>query len=719
MTNAECRMPKMSNSVVIGTAGHIDHGKSSLVLALTGTDPDRLKEEKARGITIDLGFAHARIGQVDVAFVDVPGHERFVKNMLAGVGGIDAVLLVVAADEAVMPQTREHFAICRLLRIPRGVIALTKTDLVDADMVELAAMDVRALVAGSPLEGAPIVPVSARTGAGLDALRDALAAVASAAGSRGAAGAPRLPIDRVFSMRGFGTVVTGTLTQGTLRVDDELVVLPSERRVKIRGLQVHGAGQTAAEAGRRVAVNLGGVDVADISRGDTLTADGAFAVTRRFDAIVELLPDAKPLRHGARVRFHHGTAELLARVALAAEVLAADRADETGKGLATDGTEHTDTTGKKLATDYAEHTDKTGKKLAADYTEHTDKTGKKLAADYTEHTDKTGKKLAADYAEHTDKTRAAEKASPLAVIEPGRQAFARVRLEAPAVLARGDRFVIRQYSPPITIGGGTVLDPLPARTPIRTAAAVRRFARLASTDGEAATAFVEESRAIGMTTDALARRAGAAPSGHVVAVGTRIFSAAVVTDLETRLVAEVDAYHRAQPLSEGMPREEARERVFRAGAPALFDEVVQRLTRGGALAGRDRLALPGRGASLSDEESRAQAALERVFRDAGLAPPDVSAAASSAHIAPAVADRVAKLLTRQKTLVRVDTLVFHAEALDRLKKEVVALKGTAARVDVAAFKERYGLSRKYAIPLLEWLDRERVTRRVGDARVIL
>src|SRR5215471_1030233 len=439
-------------SIVVGTAGHIDHGKSALVLALTGTDPDRLKEEKARGITIDLGFAHARAGDVDVAFVDVPGHERSVKNMLAGVGGIDAVLLVVAADEAVMPQTREHFAICRLLRIPRGVIALTKADLVDADMVELAAMDVRALVAGSPLEGAPIVPVSARTGAGLDALRDALAAVASAAGSRGAAGAPRLPIDRVFSMRGFGTVVTGTLTQGTLRVDDELVVLPSERRVKIRGLQVHGAGQTAAEAGRRVAVNLGGVDVADISRGDTLTADGAFAVTRRFDAIVELLPDAKPLRHGARVRFHHGTAELLARVALAAEVLAADRADETGQGLATDGTEHTD------------------------------KTGKKLAADYTEHTDKTGKKLAADYAEHTDKTRAAEKASPLAVIEPGRQAFARVRLEAPAVLARGDRFVIRQYSPPITIGGGTVLDPLPARTPIRTAAAVRRFARLASTD---------------------------------------------------------------------------------------------------------------------------------------------------------------------------------------------------------------------------------------------
>src|SRR3954463_12818646 len=223
-------MSDEARSVVVGTAGHIDHGKSSLVLALTGTDPDRLKEEKARGITIELGFAPATIGDVNMAFVDVPGHERFVKNMLAGVGGIDAVLLVIAADEAVMPQTREHFAICRLLHIPRGVIALTKTDLVDADMLELATLDARALVAGSALAGAPIVPVSARTGAGLDALRAALIAAASAATHRSAAGAPRLPIDRAFSMRGFGTVVTGTLTQGTLRLDDELQLLPSGRR---------------------------------------------------------------------------------------------------------------------------------------------------------------------------------------------------------------------------------------------------------------------------------------------------------------------------------------------------------------------------------------------------------------------------------------------------------------------------------------------------------
>ncbi len=630
-------------SLVIGTAGHIDHGKSSLVLALTGTDPDRLKEEKARGITIDLGFAHARAGDVNLAFVDVPGHERFVKNMLAGVGGIDAVLLVIAADESVMPQTREHFAICRLLEIPRGVIALTKADLADPETLDVARMEVRALVAGSRLAEAPVVAVSARTGDGLDALRDALAAVASASPARAAAGAPRLPIDRVFSMRGFGTVVTGTLTEGTLHAEDELVVLPRGLRVKVRGLQVHGAAQTVAEAGRRVAVNLGGVEVADVSRGDTLTAAAAFDVTRRFDAVVELLPDAKPLRHGARVRFHHGTAELLARVALAAEYQTPAAAQHGG---------------------------------------------------------------------HTED-------GPIAELAPGARAFARIRLEAPAVLTRGDRFVLRQYSPPMTVGGGTVLDPLPARSPIRTSAARARFARLASSDGEAAMAFVEDARTAGLEAAALARRAGAAPAGDVVTIGTAIFALRVVTEAEARVLAGVEAYHRAQPLAEGMPREEARERLVGAASPALFDEVVQRLIRAGKLTGRDRLALPGRGVSLSPEEARAQAGIERVYREAAFAPPDLASAAATAAVTAAVADRVAKLLVRQKTLVKIDTLLFHAETLERLKRDVAAMKGKTATVDVAAFKERYGVSRKYAIPLLEWLDRERVTRRVGDARMIL
>lgn len=626
-------------SVVIGTAGHIDHGKSALVLALTGTDPDRLKEEKARGITIDLGFAHADVGGFAMAFVDVPGHERFVKNMLAGVGGIDAVMLVIAADESVMPQTREHFAICRLLDVRAGVIVLTKSDLVDADTLALTRLDAAELVAGSALDKAPIVAVSAKTGEGLDALRAALAAVAAAVPDRYSAGPPRLPIDRVFSMRGFGTVVTGTLASGTIRADEELVLLPSGRRVKVRGVQVHGVARPSAGAGRRVAVNLQGVDVPDISRGETLTHEGAFDATRRFDAVIDLLPDAKPLRHGARVRFHHGTTELLGRAALAA-------------------------------------------------------------------------------------------ISPL---EAGGRAFARIRLEAPAVLTRGDRFILRQYSPPLTIGGGLVIDPFPARTPIRTKAAAARFAALDRDATSAVMAFVEERRAAGLAIDALVRRAGLtsqdaaamanalAASGAVRIVAGQLFATPVVRALEEKLVAAVTQHHGAQPMSEGLPREEARDRVFRLAAPALFYDILQRLVSAGVLAGRDRLALPGRGVSLTPEEARAQEAIDRVFREAGFAPPDLAAAAAAAGVAAPVADRVSKLLLRQKSLVKVDTLLFHVQSLERLKQDVAALKGQAstARVDVAGFKERYGISRKYAIPLLEWLDRERVTRRVGDARVIL
>ena len=626
-------------SIVIGTAGHIDHGKSALVRALTGTDPDRLKEEKARGITIDLGFAHARVGDVDLAFVDVPGHERFVKNMLAGVGGIDAVILVIAADESVMPQTREHFAICRLLQIPTGLIALTKADLVDADTLEIARLEARELVAGSRLESAPIVAVSAKTGQGLDELRDELQRLAASVPGRPPTGLTRLPVDRVFSMRGFGTVVTGTLTSGSLAVDDELVLLPAERRVKVRGVQVHGAVQPTAAAGRRVAVNLGGVDAAVVTRGETLTRAGAFDVTRRFDAVIDLLPDARPLRHGARIRFHQGTVERLGRVALA----------------------------------------------------------------------------------------------ELTELAPGRSAFARIRLEGPAVLTRGDRFIVRQYSPSITIGGGWVLDPVPARTPIRSEAAARRFARLAGDASSAALALVEERRASGLAFDEMARRLGQTPAqartlaealsaaGRVQIVSEQLFDAALVTSLGERLVAAVASHHQAQPMSEGLPREEARERLFGLAPVALFDSVIRSLTAAGRLTGRECLALPGRGVSLNEEEARARETLDRVFRDAGMAPPDLAAAAAAAGVSPVVADRIAKLLLRQKTLVKLDTLLFHSDSLERLKQDVRALKGQGnpAKVDVAGFKERYGISRKYAIPLLEWLDRERITRRSGDARIVL
>jgi selenocysteine-specific elongation factor len=633
-------------SIVIGTAGHIDHGKSALVQALTGIDPDRLKEEKVRGITIDLGFAHAQVGGFDVAFVDVPGHERFVKNMLAGVGGIDGVLLVIAADESVMPQTREHFAICRLLQVPSGVVVLTKADLVDRETLDLARMEAAELVAGSALEGAPIVAVSSRTGEGLDDLRDAIAALAGRVPGRPSDGISRLPIDRVFSIRGFGTVVTGTLTAGGIRAEEEMILLPSETRVKVRGVQVHGAPKASVDAGHRVAVNLGGVDVADVRRGDTLTLPDALSATRRFDAVIRLLPDARGLRHGARVRFHQGTVEILGRVALA--------------WLPGDG-------------------------------------------------------------------------AAIAEVAAGESAYARIRLEADAVLTRGDRFILRSYSPPMTIGGGRILDPTPGRTPIRTAAGAARFRRLDGEDRDAGLAFVEDRMLAGATFGELARRLGVpaarareiaaelSAAKAVVPIGDRVVAAPLVAAARDRLVAAVGEHHRTTPLSEGLPREEARERVTASAPPTVFAHIVSTLVDAGRLVGRDRLALPGQKPTLTSEETDAQAALERIFEEAGLAPPDLAVAAAGAHVAPAVADRICVLLLRRAVLVKLDTLLFHREALAQLKREVVASKGEAGApgVDVAGFKARYGITRKYAIPLLEWLDRERVTRRVGNARVIL
>jgi selenocysteine-specific elongation factor len=636
-------------SIVIGTAGHIDHGKSALVRALTGTDPDRLKEEQVRGITIDLGFAHLEVDGINLAFVDVPGHERFVKNMLAGAGGIDMALLVVAADESVMPQTREHFQICRLLQVPAGIVALTKCDVADADAIEIARQDVRELTAGSFLADAPIVTVSAKTGSGLENLRSALVDSASTLRPRDRDGQTRLPIDRVFSIKGFGTVATGTLVAGTIREDAELVVLPRGRTVKVRGLQVHGRGEAAAGPGNRVAVNLGGVEVADLTRGDTLCAPGAFEPTQRLDAVVHVLEESRGLAHGSRVRFHQGTTELLGRVAIAAE------RQERGATVE---------------------------------------------------------------------------------IAPGRSAFARIRLERPAVLTRGDRFILRAYSPSITIGGGVVLDPHPPRAGIRTAAALARYRRLdAPPDGVDATesavlVFVDECGTAGLPMAAIPGRAGLShaaaravttrlvEAGTAVRVGDLLVAPSVLRELSERLVAALRAHHDSQPLSEGLPREEARERLFRRGAAPVFDHVLAALAADRKIVVRDRIALAGHQVSLSPEESRAHAAIERLYREAGLAPPDAAALPAAASVPAAVADRIAGLLVRQKTLVKLDVLLFHADVLAQLKVDVRGLKGNA-RVDVSAFKERYGITRKFAIPLLEYLDRERVTRRVGDSRIVL
>lgn len=632
-------------SVVVGTAGHIDHGKSTLVRALTGIDPDRLKEEKARGITIELGFAHTTIGDTRVAFVDVPGHERFVRTMLAGVGGIDCVLLIVAADESVMPQTREHFDICRLLRIPRGIVVLTKADLADADTLAMVREDVAELVAGSFLERADVIEVSASTGDGLDALRAAIAAQAAVTGRRPVDHAARLPIDRAFTMKGFGTVVTGTLVSGRIRVDDEMVLLPSERRVKVRGIQVHGAAAAEAVAGQRTAINLGGVDVAQIDRGETLTMPHSLSVTRRADAVIDLVASTKALKHGARVRMHNGTAEVLGRVSIAGE-----------------------------------------------------------AGD----------------------------------VAPGGRAFVRLRLERPAVLTRGDRFIIRAYSPPVTIGGGVVLDPAPTRPGVRSADGLASLMKLdldaARPEADAVASLVLAAGLVGLSREALVSRAGVAPPAvpamlealaarGAVSAGDRVVAASHLARAGETLVKLVTAFHRAQPLSEGLPREEAREKVSSNADPAVFEKIVADLKKARVLVGSDRLALATHTVAASGEDARLRGAIAAAYQAAGLKPPDAATVQAAAGAPAAMVEKITAVLIREKVLVRLDTLTFHADALQVLKDEIRALKGSAAggqaTVDVAAFKDKYGISRKFAIPLLEYLDRERVTRRTGDARLVI
>ncbi len=635
-----------TRSVVVGTAGHIDHGKSAIVRALTGTDPDRLKEEKARGITIDLGFAHLETGGISLSFVDVPGHERFVRNMLAGAGGIDLVMLVVAADESVMPQTREHFDICRLLQVPAGLVVLTKTDIADADMQELAAMEVRELTAGSFLEHAPLVRVSSRTGSGMETLTAALIELARDARPRPADRPARLPIDRVFTVKGFGTVVTGTLVAGSIRKDDHLAVLPRELTVTARGLHVHGTSRLAGAAGERVAINLGGAEVPDLSRGDTVCAPGSLEITRRLDVAIDVLSGA-PLRHGARVRFHQGTIEIIGRVAVAG----ARDAGGMGGDIPANGA-----------------------------------------------------------------------------------GYARVRLEARAVLTRGDRFILRAYSPPVTVGGGVVLDPQPPRGAVRTESALQRFRALdvQQTGPPVVAVLVDERGAAGLRRQALTSRLGLSAnearevtdrlcsSGSVVWVDDALLAAAEVVRLGELVCGMVRRHHEEHPLADGLPREEARGRIFRRAAPGVFEHVLATLGAGGRLVAGERLALVGHQVSLTSVESATLAALDALFRSARLAPPDIESAAREAGVQVEVAVRMAQLLVRRHRLARIEGMLFHLEALEELKGEVRALKraGTSG-VDVGTFKERYGLSRKYAIPLLEYLDRERVTRRSGASRIIL
>ncbi len=607
--------------------------------ALTGTDPDRLKEERERGITIDLGFAHCDLGHGVVAsFVDVPGHERFIRNMLAGAHGIDALLLVVAADESVMPQTREHFHIGRLLEGPRGLVAMSKCDIVDDETQALVELEIRELASGSFLEDAPVLRVSARTGEGLPELRAALLALADEIPSRPHDGLLRLPVDRVFSMRGFGTVVTGTLVGGELSVGDAVEALPSRQRARVRGLQVHGEAVEVARAGTRTAVNLGGVEVDELSRGEVLTAPGTMSATSMVDAEITLLASVRPLAEGARVRVHLASAEVLARVRL------------------------------------------------------------------------LGSKR----------------------VEPGTSALAQLRLESPALAGRGDRLILRSYSPMDTIGGARVVDPNPPRRRTTDRTAVERL-RAATRLEDAAAAMVEEAGRTGLAAPLLAARLTvplqrlrpvleAIPA--VVNLGTDpsvLLSRAVLDRLGEEVLETLGRRHRERPLEPGMPREELRSRVFARAPGPSFELVLRELANTGSVRlAPDVIALASHEVRLSAGEEEVRELLVEEADAAGLAGVKVRAVAEQSGREEALLDRVARLLVREGLLERVGSgLLVHRERLESLKKDVRRRWPPGSRLDVAGFKELTGLSRKYVIPLLEYLDRERVTRRSGNDRLVL
>jgi selenocysteine-specific elongation factor len=627
--------------VVVGTSGHIDHGKTALVTRLTGIDTDRLPEEKARGISIELGFAHMRLPSGrPVSFVDVPGHERFVKTMLAGAGGIEAVVLVIAADEGVMPQTREHLDIVHFLGVGRGVVALTKCDLVEADLVALVEEETRDLLRGTTIEGAPIVACSARTGEGLDRLVAALDEVLGRVGDTPAGGPFRLPVDRVFSMPGFGTVVTGTLRAGEVAVGDRVAILPGGRQARVRKTQVHGEDVGRARAGERTALALHGVDRDEVERGDVVAAPGALPVSRMLDVRFAASPRLpRPLANRARIRYHQGTREILGRIVLL------DR-EELG---------------------------------------------------------------------------------------PGESGLAQLRLEASEACLAGDRFVLRSYSPQVVIGGGAILDPEPEkrrrfRVEDIEALAVRERGEPAEVvrDALARAGARGLARAAVPGATSLSREEADAAAAALVARGAaravgaeRIVDAAAFEALVARVRDVLAAFHAAAPYRYGLPKEELKAKAAPGAPGEVAEAALAALREGGeALVLREKVRAAAAGASLEGAAREAAERVEAIFLRERFAPPALSAVEEEARLPKGAAHDLLETLVDLGVLVKVTPdLAYHRDLLAEAAREVRAILRDRGELGVADLKERLGVSRKYAVPLLEHFDRLGVTRRKGDARV--
>ena len=628
--------------VVIGTAGHIDHGKTSLVKALTGTDTDRLKEEKERGITIELGFAELMLDNIHAGIVDVPGHERFVKNMLAGIGGIDLVMLIIAADEGVMPQTREHLSICRLLGIKTGLIVLTKTDLVEPEWIELVTDDIQDFVKDTFLEDKPIVPVSAHAGDGLENLKKALSETANTTPAKSETGIFRIPIDRVFTMRGFGLVITGTLFSGSVAVGEQVEVYPKGLQARVRGLQVHGEPVEKSTAGLRTAVNLQGIDRAEVFRGDIIGHRGELKTTYMLDVHLEHLADApRPLKTRNRIRFHAGTAEIMGRISL-------------------------------------------------------------IGRD---------------------------------ALEPGDSSFAQIRLEEPIVVLPRDRFVIRSYSPIITIGGGEILDIMPRKHRRLRSSSMNHLKLLYQGDEtERLLILLRDSRLNGVELADLTGRLTLKPSDIKITIQelstqgkVRIIDQANLFSMTTahfntaqkNILSFLSEYHAENPLRPGAPREEVRgkagdlnEKIFAASLKQLSES--NEIFEDGAI-----LRLASHSVEIDETLGEVKTKLESVFKNAHFQPPSVEDAFSQSGGKGSSSQNALQILIDEGVLLRLkDNIIYHRYALAEAENLLRKHLSRNNEITAAEFRDLLGITRKHAIPLLEYFDTARITLRVGDKRVL-
>lgn len=628
--------------LIIGTAGHVDHGKTTLVKALTGIDTDRLREEKERGISIELGFAYIQLpGGKRAGLVDVPGHERFIKNMLAGVGGIDMVLLVIAADEGIMPQTREHLDIVQLLQVERGVVALTKVDMVDGEWIEMVREEVKEYLKNTFLADAPLVEVSAVTGRGLEELKNVLAGVAGEVTERITSGPTRMPVDRVFSITGFGTVVTGTLVAGSFGVGDNVEVMPQGLAARIRSVQVHGEKVERAMAGQRSAVNLTGLEVEQVPRGSVLATPGSLTPSYRMDVKLSLLDSARALKNRARVRVYLGTAEILGRVILL------DREE----------------------------------------------------------------------------------------LEPGGAAYAQLELEEVAVAAKGDRFVIRSYSPMRTIGGGKVIDPAAKKHKrMRKELIEALITRERGTPRELVEQYLENRRALLVPEEisggvrlevneiipALDELVKCGLVARLPFEGVVYYSAAEVYRRWSREVIELTgSYHKQYPLREGFPKEELRSKKFAGVGQKQFQALLLGMEREGLIkTGANSVALAGFEPNPGQALSKVIGALDNLYLKQGFQPPAWSEAVKKQGLPQAQAMEILHYLLRRGKLIKVaDDIYFHPEVLAGAREKTLAFLREKGQISVGEARDLLGTSRKYALPLLEYFDREKLTRRVGDVRM--